>query len=94
MFTERLLPLSDDYRGPIHMAVFQQFGVAILCLLMLDGGQLAKMCGLVMLGFWSGVALMMICRPLNPTPMDKLFIRFSFVPLFVACEVIARVMLR
>ena len=94
MFTERLLPLSDDYRGPIHMAVFQQFGVAILCLLMLDGGQLAKMCGLVMLGFWSGVALMMIRRPLNPTETDKQFIRLAFVPLFVASEVIARIMQR
>ena len=94
MFAQRVLPLSDDYRGPIHMAIAQQFGVAILCLLMLDGGQLARLCGIVILGFWSGVALMMIRRPQNPTPMDKEFIRFSFVPLFVASEVIARVMQR
>ena len=94
MFAHRILPLSDDYRGPIHMAIAQQFGVAILCLLMLDGGQLAKLCGIMMIGFWSGVAVIMIRRPLNPTPMDKEFIRFSFVPLFVASEVIARVMQR
>lgn len=89
MSESRVLPLSDDYRGPIRVAITQQIGVALLCLLLLDGGQLAQLCGMVMLGFWSGVAVIMLRRPLQPTPADKQLIKFAFVPLFVAAVGIA-----
>ncbi len=82
MSEERVLPVSDEYRRPIRVALYQQVAVAILCLLMLDFGQLAKLCGLVMIGFWAGAALIMIRRRLNPTAVDKWLIKWSFVPLF------------
>jgi hypothetical protein len=84
MSEQRVLPLSDEYRRPIRVALYQQAVVAILCLLMLDGGQLAKLFGLVMIGFWTGAALIMFRRPVNPTEVDKLLIKYGFVPLFVA----------
>lgn len=86
------MTLSDDYKPPIHFALIQQVIISVLCLLMLDGGQLAKLCGITLLGYWAGVALMMICRPHSPTYVDKQLIKFSFVPLFVAAGAIALVM--
>ena len=94
MSDERVLPLSDDYRRPIRVAIYQQIAIAILCLLILDGGRLAQLCGIVMSGFWVGAAFVIIRRPRNPTEADKTLIRCGFVPLFAVTVVIALVMQR
>ncbi len=91
---EHTLLLSKGYRRPIRVAIFQQVVIAILCLLMLDGGQLARLCGITMFGFWSGAALIMIRRPWNPTPTDKDLIKLSSVPLFAVAVVIAQILQR
>ena len=82
--------LSDDYKPPIRFALIQQSVVAVLCLLLLDGGAMAKHCAIVMLAFWSAVAIVMIRHPQSPTDADKLLIRFAFIPLFVVSVVIAQ----
>ena len=94
MSIERKLPLSEDYRRPIRVALSQQIAIAIFCLLLLDGGQMAKLCGIVILGFWLGAALVMIRRPSTPTEADKTLIQYAFVPLFAVSVVIALVMQR
>ena len=78
------LPLSDAYREAIRFALKQHAAIAILCLLVLDGGHLAKLCGLCLAGFWIGIFLMMARRPLAPTHGDLLFARYGFLPLFIA----------
>jgi hypothetical protein len=94
MTQPRNLPLSDDYRRPIRAALYQQITIAVLCMLMLDGGGTAKFCGVVMLGFWSGAALIMARRPMTPTTLDKILIKYSFMPLFAVAGMIAQLMRR
>ena len=76
--------LSDDYKSPIHLALIQQGVVGFFCLLLLDGGGMAKVCGIVIIAFWTGVGLMMFRRPSEPTEVDKLVIKYAFVPLLIA----------
>lgn len=55
---------------------------------------MAKRCGIVLLGFWSGAVLVMIRRPSIPTETDKRLIQYAFVPLFAVSVVISLVMQR
>jgi hypothetical protein len=85
-----VLPLSDSYRRAINFALFQQVPCALLCLLMLDGGRMAKVCGVVMLGFWAAAALIMARRPNSPGPLDIAFLRWGFLPLFALAVALAQ----
>ena len=84
------MPLSDVYKPPIRRALIQQVMVGIVCLLLLDGGRTSKLCAIVMLAFWTGVGLIMLRRPNQPTEADQVLIRFAFVPLFAVSLVIAQ----
>lgn len=85
-----VLPISDGYRRPIIVALCQQVPVTVLCLLMLDGGGAAKLCGVVMLGFWAAAAIIVTRRPTTPTRCDQLLIKYSFLPLFAASGLLAQ----
>jgi hypothetical protein len=50
------------------------------------------MCAVTMIAFWTGVLAMMVRRPLTPTRGDLAFIRWNFVPLFLAAAVVAELM--
>jgi hypothetical protein len=50
---------------------------------MLDGGYLAKVCGIAMSAHWIGVLMMMFQRPFAPTVMDRLYIRAGFLMIFL-----------
>jgi hypothetical protein len=56
----------------------------LLCLLLLDGGRMARLCAATMLGFWAGAALIMARRPLTPGGRDMAFLRWGFLPLLAA----------
>ncbi len=94
MSEQRVWPISNAYFRPIRVALSIQIPVAIFCLLLLDGGQLANFCGITMIGFWSGAALVIIRRPHTPTEADTTLIQYAFVPLFPVSMVIARIMQR
>lgn len=85
---------SEEYRRPIRWALGQQCFIGILCLLMLDGGAMARQCALVLVGFWIGAAVIIWRRPEGPTHWDKRAIQFGFVPLLILSEVIAVLMHR
>jgi hypothetical protein len=90
MTQSTVLPISDEFRRPIRVALCQQIPFAIVCLLMLDGGGAAKLCGVVMLGFWSACAIIVARRPTSPTTLDKILIKYSFLPLFAAAGLFAQ----
>lgn len=79
-----ILPLSARYRSAVHFALAQQVPWAVICMLLLDLGFMAKVCGVTMIGFWAVVASIMIRRPLAPTATDLAFVRIGFFPLFAA----------
>ena len=54
--------------------------IAGLCLLMLDGGQLARVCGIALLAFWIVAAEIALRCPWLPTRGDLWYCRWRFVP--------------
>ena len=78
------LPISTNYRQAIFDALVLQVVLGILSLMILDGGQIAQICGIAMLGFWGGVTTLICRRPHTPTPTDITLIRFAFLPLLLA----------
>jgi hypothetical protein len=85
-----VLPLSSLYREAVFFTLRQQVPCALLCLLLLDGGRMAKVCGIAMLGFWSAAALIMARRPRSPGAHDVLFLRWGFLPLFALTASVAQ----
>ena len=78
---DRALPISPDYRNPIFQALALQAVIVALSQLVLDFGTSARICGIALLGFWAGVALLIARRPATPTPADLALIRIGFLPL-------------
>ena len=75
--------VSENYRSPVMDALKVQIPLAILCFLMLDGGYLARLCGIAMTAHWLGILLAMFRRPFTPTNVDVVYIRWGFLGLFV-----------
>ena len=74
------LPISLAYRKPIFEALVLQGIVAVLSLMILDGGTTARICGIALLGFWGGTAVLILRRPIAPTTFDLAFVRFGYLP--------------
>ena len=78
------LPICPSYRKAVFEAVGLQLLIGMLSLLILDGGTTARICGISLVAFWGGVALMISRRPHAPTQTDIEWIRFGYLPLVVA----------
>ncbi len=83
------LPVADSYRPAFRFALIQQVPWALLCLLMLDFGRTAKICGITMVAFWVAAFTIMARRPESPTRFDIGFIRWAFIPMFAVAFVLA-----
>jgi hypothetical protein len=77
------LPVSSAYRNAIKVAIVLQALATLLLLSLLDGGTLAKIGGAAVVGFWIGVAAVMIRRPRNPTPLDLLYVRWGYIAMLI-----------
>lgn len=91
-----VLPLAPAYRDAVKVALALQVPVALLLVLMLDGGVAAKIGGGVMAGFWIGAAAIMVRRPKEPKPLDLLYVKWGYAPLLllgfaIAGAILARV---
>jgi hypothetical protein len=85
---------STSLSDPIRFTLFQQVPTAILCLLMLDGGQTAKVCGYAMIGFWCGVVIISLRRRSHPSKTDIRFVRWGFLPILVVSFLLATIRTR
>ena len=88
---EKVVPLSPSYREAIRFSLFQQVPWSLLCLLMLDFGRKAKICGITLIAYWAYALAMMVLRPLAPDRMDIVFLRWGFLPLFGVTVALAQV---
>lgn len=70
--------LSADYRAAAQVGLMLQIPVALLTLLILDGGGMARLCGVSLLAFWLGAALIAVRRPWSPTSCDVLYWKWGF----------------
>lgn len=74
---------APEYRRPLWRAVEQQLAMTVLCVLMLDGGQMARLCGIAMAAFWGGASFVLVRRPTSPTAGDLWYLRAGFLPMFL-----------
>lgn len=79
-----VLPLSSLYREAAVFTLLQQIPCALLGLLLLDGGRMARVCGIAMIGYWAAAAYLMARWPGSPRPGDLAFLRWGFLPLLAA----------
>jgi hypothetical protein len=77
------LPISPSYRKPIFEAVGFQVLLGLPCLLILDGGTTARICGIALVAFWGGATVLIWRHPQSPTKTDIELIRFGYLPLAV-----------
>jgi hypothetical protein len=81
--------LSPKYKDAAKTALWVQVPLGILSLLMLDGGQTAKVFAIALGAFWLCAILFAFRRPFSPKPADLYFWRWGFVPCFVLALFIA-----
>ncbi len=80
------LALAPQYQSAVIWAAVQQAVAGVLSAMMLDGGVFLEVWCFTILAFWVGVILIVLRRPLSPTRLDVLAIKYGFVPFFiVAC---------
>lgn len=83
------MPIDPIYGPAVWTAVVLQLGLTFLVSLILDGGKLASAGGCALVGFWAGVAMILLRRPRTPRPLDLLLIRWGYVPLLIVAVAIA-----
>jgi hypothetical protein len=76
--------VSVEYHDPIAFALIQQIPIALLGLLILDDGTIARFCAVPMIGYWLAALWIWTHRPHSPTRSDLLFLKWSFFPLLTA----------
>jgi hypothetical protein len=77
------LPLSPAYRQAVKLALILQIFATFILLNLLDGGTLARVGGAAMIGFWTGVAFIMLRRPRSPSPLDLLYVRWGYLAMLI-----------
>ena len=75
-----VLPISPAYRNAVFDALAIQALIAVFSGMILDCGQTARGCGIALLAFWGGAAVLICRRPLSPTRIDIELIRFGYLP--------------
>lgn len=82
--------LSPHYKRPTFVALVASALLMLLSGMVLDGGAtaLATLCAIV--GYWTGVILIIARRPKLPTKVDINVIRFGPVTVVVAAQFLAR----
>jgi len=88
MKLRQAIPISKDYDSPVFEALAIQVIVAILSLLILDGGQVAQVCGVALVAFWAAGALLIYRCPQTPSRADLQVIRFGYLPVVVLAFVL------
>jgi hypothetical protein len=72
--------ISRSYDGAVRRPLATQLIVGIMAALVLDGGIMARVVGVAILGFWLCAAVIMVHRPSDPTRLDLALINWGFWP--------------
>lgn len=82
--------LSPHYKRPITVAAVASALLMLLSAVVLDGGgtALATFCAIV--GFWTGVILIVARRPQSPTKADIDVLRFGPITVVIGAQFLAR----
>jgi hypothetical protein len=69
---------AESYREAIKVAVLQQIIFLVLSALLLDGGQTFRVCCITAIVHWVCIAMILVRRPVHPTRLDILLIKYGF----------------
>ena len=81
--------ISRRYEPAILSALKVQGVAAILAMLLLDGGQAARVLGVALLAFWGTAGILIARRMTDPTPWILAWIRLGWIPTVAATAVTA-----
>jgi hypothetical protein len=73
------LPISPKYDSPIFEALALQIVLGLVSLLILDFGMVAQVCGIALVAFWGGAAVLIWRHPQSPSRADLELIRFGYL---------------
>lgn len=76
--------ISAEYDRVIRNALITQVVAGCFAALILDGGIIARVVGVAVLGFWLGAAILVLRRPFKPSRIDLGFIQWGFWPVLAA----------
>jgi multisubunit Na+/H+ antiporter MnhE subunit len=85
------VPISDDYRSAVRVAIPLQVVLVFLLTMNLDGGFLALIGLYAVVGFWIGAAIVILRRPRNPLPSDLTYIRWGYLLAFITAVITAMI---
>jgi len=72
------------------MALIFSAIITLLSVLVLDGGETARLSAIGLLIFWASVLMAIWRRPRDPTSFDLLLVRWGCLPLVVGFQVAIR----
>lgn len=81
--------MSPKYKEAASSSLWVQVPIGILSLLMLDGGQTAKVFAITLGGFWLCAILLAFRRRFEPKATNLWFWRWGFIPCFALALSIA-----
>ncbi len=73
--------VKPPYRNALRMTLKQQVPALLVCILLLDGGRILRVCLIAMLGFWLFAMLCLARSTKDSDPIGLSFLRWGFVPL-------------
>jgi hypothetical protein len=74
----------------LKFGVIVQIAIFVLTALVLDGGELNRLCTIAIIGYWIGVGIILLRRDASITKIDILFIRYGVVVLLIMMPLIAK----
>lgn len=72
--------LDSRYHRALEIAIGQHLVAFVATAFMLDGGEMLRMTLVAMAAYWTFILVILLRRPLSPTKIDLLVIRWGFVP--------------
>ncbi|MDB5335063.1 MAG: hypothetical protein JWN70_682 [Planctomycetaceae bacterium] len=72
--------ISAEYDRVIRNALITQAALGCFAALILDGGIIARVVGVAVLGFWLCTVLLVLRRRFKPSRIDLAFIQWGFWP--------------
>lgn len=73
------LPISTKYDSPIFEAIAMQIVVGLFSGMILDGGVAAQFCGVALVAFWGGAAVLICRHHRSPSTVDLTLIRIGYL---------------
>ena len=84
----------DSFSAALKVGIVIQIALFPLTALIMDGGVTNRLCVLAMIGYWIGVAVIIVRRGASPTKLDLFFLRYGVVGLFLATFFLAPLVYR